>query len=142
MSSTDKTKLNNVLKYDEDGDLVVDGNGYITLTCDYNIIFDGAGKASLTETDFSPNRTNINLDLGRSAVKWNNIYAKNGTIQTSDRNQKNSIEDLTTETAKAFIYGLKPSTYKMDTGTSGRTHWGLISQDVEELMSQLGIDSL
>ena len=86
--------------------------------------------------------TDAKVLLGRGYSKWGDIYAANGTIQTSDRNQKNAIEELTAEKAKHFIYGLKPSTYKMNTGTSGRTHWGIISQDIEELFEEIGMTSL
>lgn len=81
-------------------------------------------------------------DLGSSWAKWRNVYATNGTIQTSDRNKKNAIEELSSEKAQSLIYGLKPSTYQMNTGTSGRTHWGMISQDIEELFDEIGMTSL
>lgn len=80
-------------------------------------------------------------DLGSNSMKWDNVYAMNGVIQTSDRNEKNTIEPLHTEKAKDFIMGLKPVTYKMNGGTSDRTHWGLIAQDVEVLLADKGIDS-
>lgn len=41
-----------------------------------------------------------------------------------------------------LILGLKPSTYKMNNGTSDRTHWGLISQDIEELLKKIGLTDL
>lgn len=81
-------------------------------------------------------------DLGRSQNKWSAVYAVNGTIQTSDRNAKNTIEELSAEKAQSLIYGLKPSTYKMNSGTSNRTHWGMISQDIEELLEDLEMTSL
>ena len=34
-------------------------------------------------------------DLGRSTARWDDIYATNGTIQTSDRNEKQQIAALT-----------------------------------------------
>ena len=37
---------------------------------------------------------------------------------------------------------MKPSTFKFNDGTSGRTHWGLISQDIEELLPQIGMSDL
>ena len=40
-----------------------------------------------------------------------------------------------------FFDGLRPASYKMLHGTSGRTHYGMIAQDVEELMQVLGMDS-
>lgn len=80
-------------------------------------------------------------DLGASNHRWNNIYAANGTIQTSDRTKKTEIADLSDDKSKAFIMGLTPVSYKMTEGTSGRTHYGLIAQDVEDLMETLSIDS-
>lgn len=138
-----KDKLDKAIRFDEDGDTVLKSEGYITLKCNYSIVFDVSGTVYLNYEAFAPYGSSVNnISLGTSSNKWDSVYAKSGTIQTSDRNKKNTIEDLTTEKAEAFIYGLKPSTYKMNEGTSGRTHWGLISQDVEELMSQLGMDNL
>ena len=78
------------------------------------------------------------LDLGLSGNRWDNIYAQNGTIQTSDRKQKKGIKPLTKK-ALDFIMSLKPVSFLMRKGTSGRRHWGLIAQDVEESMDALGI---
>lgn len=81
------------------------------------------------------------VDLGKSSFKWRNIYAINGTIQTSDRTKKMNINSLDIEKTKLFIMGLIPSSYKMVDGISGRIHYGLIAQDVEELMNTLNMDS-
>ena len=70
---------------------------------------------------------------------WSAFYAVNGVIQTSDRARKNSIAALDGELCEAFIMALKPSSYKMNEGTSGRTHFGLIAQDVEEAMVAVGL---
>ncbi len=93
---------------------------------------------------FSPTSfyTSNNRDLGNSGSKWKNIYATNGVIQTSDRNEKNTIEELTHEQALSLLMGLISKTYKMNNGTSGRTHWGFISQDIEELLEELEWNSL
>ena len=82
-----------------------------------------------------------NVDIGRSSFKWRNIYAVNGTIQTSDRTKKTNINSLEIQKIQAFIYGLNPVSYKMIDGTSGRTHYGFIAQDIEELMKKLDMDS-
>lgn len=95
----------------------------------------------ISSSSFEP-VTDNRLSLGDTYARWSQLYATNGTIQTSDRNEKNTIVELLEEKAKAFIYGLKPSTYKMNTGTSGRTHWGIISQDIEELFEKIGITSI
>ena len=94
----------------------------------------------LSRTDFHPNNL---MDLGssNSSYKWRNIYATNGTIQTSDRTKKTHINSLEIQKVQAFIHGLNPVSYKMIDGTSGRTHYGFIAQDIEELMNTLNMDS-
>ena len=49
--------------------------------------------------------------------------------------------ELDEERATALIMGARPVTYKYNDGTSGRTHWGLIAQDVESLLDTMGIDA-
>ena len=82
-----------------------------------------------------------NVDIGRSSFQWRNIYATNGTIQTSDRTKKTNISSLEIQKSQAFIHGLNPVSYKMIDGTSGRTHYGFIAQDIEKLMNTLHMDS-
>ena len=123
------------------GSININSNGDdLYLRTPYAICFNGSGEAILDYDGFYPKRTN-ELDLGYSSKKWNNIYATNGTIQTSDRTRKTDINDLETQKAQALINGLNPVSYKMVDGTSGRTHYGLIAQDIEELMNTLNMDS-
>ena len=82
------------------------------------------------------------LNLGNGSHRWAVVYAKTGSINTSDRNEKNTIADIDPEQAEKLIMGLKPSTFKFNDGTSGRTHWGMISQDIEELLPQIGMSDL
>jgi hypothetical protein len=49
-------------------------------------------------------------DLGTASKRWNDIYATNGTIQTSDERQKDDITP--TELGLAFINNLNPVSYK------------------------------
>ena len=76
---------------------------------------------------------NDTYDLGSSSSKWDDIYATNGTIQTSDRNQKNTIVD--SDLGLSFVNKLKPVSYKYNGKT--RTHYGLIAQDVETVLSDI-----
>lgn len=82
------------------------------------------------------------FNLGNGSHRWAVVYSKTGSINTSDRNEKNTIADIDPEQAEKLIMGLKPSTFKFNDGTSGRTHWGLISQDIEELLPQIGMSDL
>ncbi len=96
--------------------------------------------AMLSGKMFAPSENNC-INLGGSSYKWKDIYAVTGTIQTSDRNAKNSIEALEEDVISKFILGLKPVKYKLNESDSNRYHWGLISQDIEETMKELGMDS-
>ena len=79
-------------------------------------------------------------NLGNSSRKWANVYATNGTIQTSDRNQKTDIVyDL--DGYDALFDGLRPCSYKMMNGGK-RTHLGMISQDVEDAMLAAGVSDM
>lgn len=79
-------------------------------------------------------------NLGSSGNKWANVYATNGTIQTSDRNQKTDII-YSLDGYDALFDGLRPCAYKMADGGK-RTHLGMISQDVESVMLTLGVSDM
>jgi len=72
-------------------------------------------------------------DCGINGAKWDDVYATNGTIQTSDRNEKNTIVD--SDLGLAFVNKLKPVSYKFNNKT--RTHYGLIAQDIETVLSDI-----
>jgi hypothetical protein len=75
--------------------------------------------------------------LGWSGRRWNVLYATSATINTSDRKYKKEIqpEALGLE----FINKLNPVTFQFIDGESGRNHHGLIAQEVEEVIHDLGI---
>ena len=77
--------------------------------------------------------SNDTYDLGSNSYKWDDIYATNGTIQTSDKTKKNTIVD--SDLGLSFINKLKPVSYKFNDGT--RIHYGLIAQDVETILSDV-----
>jgi len=74
------------------------------------------------------------IDLGISSVRFDDIYATNGTIQTSDRNEKNTITD--SDLGIDFIKRLSPKSYIFNGKT--RTHYGLIAQDIETVLTDIG----
>lgn len=62
-----------------------------------------------------------------------------GTVSTSsDRNKKNSIEELD-ERYDEFFDTLEPQRFKYNNGTSDRYHLGYITQDVQEGLVQAGL---
>ena len=78
------------------------------------------------------------VNLGSSGRKWNQLYAANGTISTSDRNKKTNIVDMNS-TQEQLFNKLRPVTFELKNGSSGRTHYGFISQDIEDSLSTLNL---
>ena len=74
-------------------------------------------------------------------VRSVNMYISAGTAVTSDRRYKNTINELDEELSNNFIMSLKPSSFKYNDGESGRLHYGLIAQDVEDAMKANNISS-
>lgn len=85
--------------------------------------------------------SNEDTDCGSASYKWRNLYCKNGTIQTSDRNEKMNISDMSEQYANAIIDDASPKTYMMLNNESGRTHAGMIAQDLEEQLLKNGMSS-
>ncbi|MBD5161425.1 MAG: hypothetical protein HDT14_05305 [Oscillibacter sp.] len=88
---------------------------------------------------FVPMRS-VYYDLGGPGLEWKDIYADNDAIITSDRSKKQDISyDLSVY--DRFFDALRPASYRLKNGTSGRTHLGLIAQDVEEALEACGLTS-
>lgn len=102
--------------------------------------FTGTGSIYMggTNDTFAPLADNSN-DLGASNYRWDDIYATNGTIQTSDANDKTNIEN--TDLGLSFISQLTPRKYKYVDGESNRTHYGLIAQEVKSVLDNNNIDT-
>ena len=78
-------------------------------------------------------------DCGAGDARWGTVYASNGSINTSDRNEKNSI--LEADLGLNFINKLKAVSYKWnDEELSEKTHYGLVAQDIEETIKEIGKD--
>jgi len=83
---------------------------------------------------FYPTNDDV-FDLGRPSYRWDDIYATNTSIQTSDINLKKDIED--SDLGLDFIKSLRPVSYKWKEtkgGSGTRKHYGLIGQEVETVL--------
>ena len=97
------------------------------------------------------------VTLGANSFRWSQVWAANGTIQTSDQRAKSGITTSTLGTD--FIKALRPVSYKwieggkVDTGKRDkdgnyiyesapgtRTHWGFIAQEVKQVVDAAGVD--
>ena len=101
---------------------------------------------------FGPSTTNggnrdNTMDIGWSSNRFDDIFATNGTIQTSDRNEKQDIEVLTAaETAVAVACkGLLRKFRWIDAveekGDDARIHFGIIAQDLQDAFTAEGLDA-
>jgi hypothetical protein len=88
------------------------------------------------------------VDMGAPTVRFDDIYATNGTIQTSDRNEKEAIASLTpTEmlVAARLSSSFKNFKWKDAVAEKGldaaRMHSGIIAQDVQDAFAAEGLDA-
>ena len=87
------------------------------------------------------------VDLGYSSVRFDDIRATNGTIQTSDRNEKQDIEELTDAekrvavVAKGLMRKFRWKSKVEIKGDKARTHFGIIAQDLEDAFKAEGLDA-
>jgi len=80
--------------------------------------------------------------LGYNGVRWSELYCSNGTINTSDENEKTDIVD--SDLGLEFIKALRPVKYKwIETeGRAGvRAHYGLLGQEVETALGDAASDT-
>ncbi len=68
--------------------------------------------------------------LGDSTHLFTEVFASNGTINTSDRREKTDI--IPSDLGLDFISKLRPVSYHWRTGIDANLHYGLIAQDTEE----------
>jgi hypothetical protein len=129
-----------------------------TYDSDLAIGTDNAGLRFINSTDANAIRiapSNVgggtdvddSIDLGYSAARFDDIFATNGTIQTSDENEKQNIASLTSaEIAAAKAISALFKTFKWKSkvtakGDAARTHTGVIAQEVQTAMSAAGLDA-
>ena len=92
------------------------------------------------------NRDNV-IDMGKTTSRFDDIYATNGTIQTSDANEKQQIASLTdAEITAAKAISKLFKTFKWNDkveakGDAARNHTGVIAQEVEQAMTDAGLDA-
>jgi len=104
------------------------------------------GSNAIIPTNQTTLRDNA-IDLGHTSYRFDDIYATNGTIQTSDETEKQNIASLTSaEITAATAISKLFKTYKWKDkvaakGDDARTHTGVVAQQVETAMSDAGLDA-
>jgi hypothetical protein len=87
------------------------------------------------------------VDLGYSSLRFDDIYATNGTIQTSDRNEKQGIRELldaeqrVATACKGLLRAFKWNSAVEEKGDEARIHFGIIAQDLQDAFTAEGLDA-
>jgi len=124
-----------------------------SLSTNLNITTAAASASILVSMaqQFIPAIDNANNCGFSGGYRWAAVYAANGTIQTSDARQKNSITNSVL--GLDFIMALRPVSYKWNIGGNTvtfdkdqnpiatpkegkRTHFGFVAQEVKEALGE------
>lgn len=87
------------------------------------------------------------LDIGSASFRFDDIYATNATIQTSDRNEKQDIAELSDAeqrvavAAKGLIRKFRWQSAVAEKGDNARIHFGIIAQDLQDAFTAEGLDA-
>ena len=87
------------------------------------------------------------MDLGGASVRWDDVYATNGTIQTSDANEKQDIDVLSDAeqrvavAAKGLLRKFRWKSAVEEKGDDARIHFGIIAQDLQAAFEAEGLDA-
>src|SRR6266705_3051 len=125
-----------------DEKLVQFGNGGCNGSpCVYLGEQDADNRMVLRATTFRVKGGNWNPDLdnaiqlGQPSNRWSEVWAVNGTVQTSDVRLKQRITNL--RYGLGQVMQLRPVTFEWKDRSDGRTHLGLIAQEVETVMPEV-----
>ena len=100
-------------------------------------------------TPCNSNGTNSDDDqnLGQASVRYDTIFATNSTINTSDRNEKQDIEELSDAekrvavVAKGLMRKYRWKSAVAEKGDNARTHFGIIAQDLQDAFTAESLDA-
>jgi len=120
-------------------------NLYI-LNGDVGLLYQGNLDRILPCTTNGSGRDNA-IDLGEGGTRFDDIYATNGTIQTSDVNEKQDIESLSEAeqrvaiVAKGLLRKFRWKSSVSEKGEDARIHFGIIAQDLKSAFEAEGLDA-
>ena len=117
----------------------------------------GTGTCGVRFLDGDPSVTPYNpttganadntISLGRSNVRYTVVYATTGAINTSDRNLKQDIEELSDAekrvavAAKGLLRKFRWKDAVETKGDNARIHFGIIAQDLQDAFTAEGLDA-
>lgn len=106
----------------------------------------GNNRYTWYDMAFYPEQDNVR-DLGTVSQRWDDVYATNGTIQTSDRNEKqdidvlNAAETAVAQACKGLLRKFRWKDAVAEKGDAARIHFGIIAQDLQAAFEAEGLDA-
>jgi hypothetical protein len=149
-------RTNNVERMNiaSDGDVLLGAGNIDSSSNDLIIYSTASGHAGLRmaagyvgPTDNAGSSNDGAWAFGASAYRWATFYATTGTINTSDKNEKQDIEELTDAekrvavAAKGLLRKYKWKDAVEEKSDKARTHFGIIAQDLEDAFTAEGLDA-
>jgi hypothetical protein len=126
---------------------ILTAGGDIQIGTGENNLYFNDGASSMEPRNSNGVRRDNAIDMGHSSARFDDVYATNGTIQTSDANEKQQIASLTdAEITAAKAISKLFKTFKWndkvaEKGDAARTHSGVIAQEVQQAMVDAGLDA-
>jgi hypothetical protein len=146
-----KTSDGDIAIFQKDGSTVgsigcISGGTYIG-TGDTGLFFEPVSNQIRPFNTATASARDNAIDLGNSGARFDDIYASNGTIQTSDRNEKQDIEALSDAeqrvavAAKGLLRKYRWKDAVAEKGDAARIHFGIIAQDLQAAFEAEGLDA-
>jgi hypothetical protein len=116
-------------------------------TGDTGLRFNDGGNSIIPHNTSTNNPVDNALDLGQGGYRFDDIFATNGTIQTSDRNEKQDIAELSDAeqrvavAAKGLMRKFRWIDAVAEKGDDARIHFGIIAQDLQDAFAAEGLDA-
>jgi len=139
-----------VIKINKDGALV----GSISSRTGSSLIISSAGNSAgfhFGGAEVNPVKNGAlsdnTIDLGQASYRYDDIYATNGTIQTSDFNEKQDIAELSDAeqrvavACKGLLRKFRWKDAVAEKGDDARTHFGIIAQDLQAAFAAESLDA-
>ena len=104
-----------------------------------------ASTGAIIPSDGDGDAVDNHIDLGASATRFDDVFSTGG-INTSDRNEKQDIEDLSDAekrvavACKALIKKFRWKSSVAEKGDDARIHVGIIAQDLRDAFTAEGLD--
>lgn len=150
----DDNATSTVLTVSDTGIDVIGTGSIGTTTGNLTIYSSSAGKHGLgfyTGAVYSVNNTGAlvdnAVDLGNAIYRFKDIYASNGTIQTSDANEKQDVDILSDAeqrvavACKGLLRKFRWKDAVEEKGEDARIHFGIIAQDLQAAFTAEGLDA-